>query len=100
MFIDSYGFWSRISGLSCGPTLDYYLERAAVKMAALSGAFSKLLILLFFVIILCSFIMWLIIPFIEIRKKMLLNRIYERLGETQELLLSIREKLDSNNKLR
>ncbi len=71
----------------------YYLERASIKFDNLFGIFSSIIIFLFVVCMICYFALWLVIPLIEFRKKTLLNKIYEQLNETQEILYSIQESL-------
>lgn len=83
---------------SFGWLVDYYLERISIKLAELFGAFSKFLILLFIIMMFCSFVLWLIMPFIEIRKKILLQKIYHHLAETEKQLTDLNKKLDKKEK--
>jgi hypothetical protein len=76
--------------------LDYYLERASVKLVNLFGTFHDVILFLFVAVVFCSFLLWLIIPIIELRKKSLLKKIYEQLVETQELMLSIKKDLSDS----
>jgi hypothetical protein len=73
--------------------IDYYLERISIKLANLFGVFYNVVLFLFVSIVFCSFILWLIVPMIELRKKALLKKIYEQLVETQELVYSIKRDL-------
>jgi len=75
--------------------VDYYLERIAVKLADFFGAFTNVVIFIFVVAIFCSFILWLIVPIVELHKRALLKKIYERLLETQELVYSIRDGINA-----
>ncbi len=73
--------------------LDYYLERISVKWADLFGAFSRIVLLFFLALIFCSFILWLIIPVVELRKSARLRQIHEQLAQMQEVIYSIKEHL-------
>jgi len=77
--------------------LDYYLERIAVKLANFFGVFTDAVLFLMLVAVFCSFILWLIVPLIELHKRALLKKIYERLLETQELVYSIKKSLSEQN---
>jgi hypothetical protein len=76
--------------------IDYYLERISIKLANLFGAFYYIVLLLFVAIVFCSFILWLLLPIIEFRKKALLKKIYEQLAETHELVYSIKQQLSDS----
>ncbi len=74
-------------------TIDYYMERMSIKLAELFGAFTTFFILLFLVMAFCSFLLWLILPYIELRKTNLLQKIYHQLVESKDLLASLDRRL-------
>ncbi|MBI5787645.1 MAG: hypothetical protein HZA78_02155 [Candidatus Schekmanbacteria bacterium] len=78
--------------------VDYYLERLSIKLADLFGAFSSFFALLFVVLIFISLLLWLILPFIEISKKNLLQKIYGSLLETEKQLTLLNERLERSNR--
>jgi len=98
-----FGIFSKCKDVICagniGPALsqisylDYYLERASVKWADLFGVFSRIVLLFFLALIFCSFILWLIIPVVELRKSARLKQIHEQLAQMQEVIFSIKEHL-------
>ncbi len=73
-------------------TIDYYLERISIKVADLFGAFSSFIVLLFVVMTFCSFVLWLILPYIELRKTKLLQKIHDHLVESEKLLVSLNKR--------
>ncbi len=79
--------WLRVA------SLDYYLERLSFKLDTLFSLFPKLVLILVLLFVLCSSIMWLVIPFIELRKKNLLQKMSDQLLEIDDLLYSIKELL-------
>ncbi len=74
-------------------TVDYYLERISIKLAELFGAFSTFFILLFIVMAFFSLLLWLVLPYIELRKTNLLQKIYHQLVESKHLLVSLDRRL-------
>ncbi len=76
--------------------IDYYLERISIKLVNLFGVFANVVLFLFVAVVFCSFILWLIIPLIEFRKKALLKKIYEQLVETQDIVYSIRQDISKS----
>ena len=88
--------------LNFSGTLDYYLERTSIKLAELFGAFSSFILLILVVTVFCSCILWLLIPYIELRKTKLLQKIYDHLVESEKLLRILNRRLsdeeeDSDN---
>jgi hypothetical protein len=76
--------------------IDYYLERISIKVVNMFGTFYDIVLFLFVAVVFCSFILWLMLPIIEFRKKALLKKIYEQLVETQDLVYSIKEQLSDS----
>jgi hypothetical protein len=76
--------------------MDYYLERASIRLVNLFGTFYDVVLFLMVAVFFCSLVMWLILPIIEYRKKVLLKKIYEQLLETQEIVYSIKKDLSNS----
>lgn len=78
--------------------INYYLERISIKFDELFGIFSQIIFVLFLLFLLAMIILWLFMPFIEISKRKLLQKIYYRSKQTESQVNEIHRYLFEREK--